>query len=105
MTDTITPASVNASWFAALKGKVWRTSVFDLREEVEYREGFRPAEPVLRIMINGDYGRSGYFDVPPDAKLGDSGWMAQCDSVDGLYGVGRTPAEAIADFNRKMVEP
>lgn len=68
MTDTPTPEPVNASWFAALKGRTAKV-----------------------ITLSGP--------VLPEQ------WYAESPHVKNLLGLGKTPAEAIADFNAKMVKP
>lgn len=76
----IDPVSANAAWFAALKGVVRR-------------------ETVRRVPDYSD------VEAPAYAKENDRLWVAKSAHAAGVWGIGTTPAEAIADFNRAMVTP
>ena len=68
----VTTQSTNASWFAALKGRVVLVHFYDNKQH----------------------------PIPEEDE-----WFADSPHVQGMHGRGKTPAEAIADFNAKMVAP
>lgn len=93
-------------YFAALKGRVSKWNVFE--EWID-----NPADMAGRMIKSGalclsfSSGSRPDADIaaPPEAKLGEEWWVARCGAVDGVHGVGRTPAEAIAAFDKAMCEP
>lgn len=93
------------SWFVALKGTV-------RQEIVRAVDSVRLGTPAVRDMVEFVVGEEkllvlGFDDLPaPEgSKAGDRFWTARSKHAEHVWGIGATPADAIADFNRAMVTP
>jgi hypothetical protein len=93
-----------AAWFGALQGGVQGYEVRKYGDIVDFRD---PQNPEAEKLVVDRMSRAGYCVLPAPAwaKEKDLVWVAATDRVHNIGGIGRTPAEAIADFNRQMVEP
>jgi hypothetical protein len=89
--------------FVALDGSVEPYVVVDRRDHVEYRQGFRPAEPVLTLARDrGFYVDDEYLDPPAGATLNERVWCARSKHVSHVHGFGPDPSSAIRDFEHKL---
>lgn len=91
------PFQANATWFAALKGRAARVSVHAAADFMPGAHG--------RLILPVGWNPQDFPDAPEGMKAGDVCWFASCPAVEGLYGVGLTPADAIERFNIAMVTP
>lgn len=96
MTETITPQSVNASWFVALKGEVTHATANFPHPELSgggYSSYFSTRTGRIADV----------YDFPDWVKDRQQIFVALVPAAPTLIGYGTTPAAAIADFNAKMV--